>query len=174
MSRTATLLLKTNILTLNTDTQYGICDLNRQNMTWNNVNFVAVLGNLYDEYDTFNLSISCAMSGTSGTITAVGDRAVVINISGLPFLNQTYNVKSGNNGTFTPLCGLNFNAANTNKEIQFSNTNPITFRKVENTSINISYTRVETDTPYSGALVYPQMMFILTIIGVDKTKDKHM
>jgi hypothetical protein len=57
------------------------------------------MGDMYDRYDKFNLVLSSfAMSHIGGTVGSnLADLALTIEISGLPFINQTYDPRTSNN-----------------------------------------------------------------------------
>ena len=172
--RNACLVLKTSDLQLNTSNQIGSCDPARQNMTWNNINLRSVLGDLYDEYDYFNLSLYFISTDTTNTITANPDKAVFMKIGGLPFSNQTYNVKNRSNGTLATLCTFSF--SNASVQQNFYGSNYLTFAKnQEQVNINIQYTRLQDDVPYdlTGNNYYPNVTFIFHIFGVPKTSNKN-
>ena len=67
--------------------------------TWNNINLRNLLGNMYDKYEKFNLCLVNISTGASNNTlgTSTDDLNVSVNISGLPFINQTYNTSTGNN-----------------------------------------------------------------------------
>lgn len=176
--RNACLVLKTSDLTVNTSNQIGSCDAYRQNMTWNNINLRSVLGDLYDLYDYFNLSLYFISTDTSSTLANgnYADKAIYMKIGGLPFSNQTYNVKNRSNGTLATLCTFNMPGANGTVQQNFYGSNYLTFAKnQEQVNINIQYTRLQDDVPYdgTGALSYPNVTFIFHIFGVPKTNDKN-
>ena len=127
--RNACLVLKTSDLNLNTSNQIGSCDPARQNMTWNNINLRSVLGDLYDDFDYFNLSLYFISTDTTSTITTPADKNVVMKIGGLPFSNQTYNVRNRSNGTLATLCTFAFSNANSSTQQNFYGSNYITFAK---------------------------------------------
>ena len=81
------------------DNQYGTIANNRCTLTWKNINMRRVLGEMYNKYESFDLylyQISLSLPVT-GTPTSAQYFLVDINITGLPFINNTYNVFSQNN-----------------------------------------------------------------------------
>jgi hypothetical protein len=101
--RTARLLLKTHNLTTES-TNLGVTDDYQQNHTWYNINLRTLLGDLYDKYDYFNLKLISIMSlDTKGGIDTVEENYVNVKMSGLTFVNQTYDV---NNKCNTNVCYL--------------------------------------------------------------------
>jgi len=98
----AKLTLKTSTMAPDSFSQYGTVDQYRTNITWNNINMRLLLGDMYDRYDLFNLqlvNIGCDdditydVDGvtvlTKGGATR-GDRNVNLNMTGLNFINSTY------------------------------------------------------------------------------------
>jgi hypothetical protein len=103
--RSTRLVLKNTDLTANSTTNIGQCDQYRQNFTWFNINLRTLLGDQYDQYDYFNMSLvsmSCSAASATNQGT-VDDKTVYLKLSGLPFINQTYDQKRGNNGSVTTL-----------------------------------------------------------------------
>ena len=89
--RSTRLVLKTSDLTNGSTTNIGSCDTLRQNFTWFNINLRALLGDLYNQYDYFNLSlISISSSLASANVNAgsTEDRLVYVKLGGLPFVGQ--------------------------------------------------------------------------------------
>jgi hypothetical protein len=166
--RNACLVLKTSDLVANATNSVGTLNLNKNDMTWVNINLRTVLGDLYDLYDNFNLSLYYIASDASGTISGATDRACTIYMGGLPFSNQTYDVKNNCNGTDVVLSPFLFLSAASVQQHYFSS-NYITFSKnQELVDISIKYSKIQTDTLYTGAQVYPNMIFVLHIFGIPK------
>ena len=71
--------------------QYGSINSDRNDFTFNNIDFKTILGTMYEKFDRFNLKLSCVMvSSPAGFGTTPEDRVLKINISGLPFSNSGY------------------------------------------------------------------------------------
>ena len=102
ISQNASLVLCTNNGTSNT---------NKTSTTWNNINLRTLLGDMYDKYDMFNLCLNtvATATATSNIYKSFNDSNVIIRVSGIPFINNTYNIGSSYNsntnyatiGTFT-------------------------------------------------------------------------
>ena len=82
--------------------------------TWTNINLRSLLGDLYNQYYYFNISLvsvslsRCnALDAASATDDDYENRNVLIKISGLPFINQTYDTLRKNNGTYATGAPLN-------------------------------------------------------------------
>ena len=87
----ACLVLKTNVLTTDgTTNEYGTGNSKLSSFTWTNINLRTLFGDMFDKYDRYLLllqNISHALSATMTTV--VDDRALLINMSGLSFVNST-------------------------------------------------------------------------------------
>lgn len=96
----------TNPLTFNVagvsqtiDNQYGRISDNKSNLTWKNINLKMLMGNMFDKYETFNLYLyQIAQSqGCGSAFTFSGYNLSEVRISGLPFINNSYNSSTGIN-----------------------------------------------------------------------------
>jgi hypothetical protein len=178
----ASLVLRSSDLTLGTSNQYGSCDANRLTQTWNNINLRTLLGDMYDKYDLFNIclnTISTAGAGANTALlgglaaTAADNLNVVVKLSGLPFINQTYSVKNGCNTGVCPISTFlfaNSGTANniTTTQLFFSN-NCYTFGKSQQScNLTIQYARIVDDALPTTTNAYPNMIFIFDIVGVSK------
>ena len=173
--RSTRLVLKTSDLTANSTTSIGFCDQYRQNFTWFNINLRTLLGDQYDQYDYFNMSlVSMSCSAASATNQGnVDDKPVYVKLSGLPFINQTYDQKRGNNGSTANLTIFQIPTSAIPSTQQYNNStiNVLTFNKnQEQCNLNISLFRILDDTsPTSLTIANPQFTFIFVITGVDKS-----
>ena len=138
-----------------------------------------MLGDLYYQYDYFNLlliSISNSLITGAANQGGADDRLLNVKMSGLPFMNQTYNQPSGNNTTTATIAIYNLPTPATGSAFhtqQYNNvSNVLTFSKDQDEcSINISFTRVLDDTKPSITVAWPQFVFVFTIIGIDKADN---
>ena len=165
----SSLVLKTSDLTINAANQLGTVDQYRTTYTWNNINLRTVLGDLYDKFDTFNLCLNTVTSSVaSGTLgTTDDDRSVIIKLSGLPFINQTYSVKQGCNTNTCSICSYNFTKNQSNYQFFYSN-NCYTFGKSANTvNLTIQYGTVLADALPATTVAFPQLVFLFDIVGVE-------
>jgi hypothetical protein len=87
ISQNASLVLCTNNGTSNT---------NKTSTTWNNINLRTLLGDMYDKYDMFNLCLNTVSTSTStnNIYKSFNDSNVIIRVSGIPFINNSYNIGS--------------------------------------------------------------------------------
>ena len=89
----ALLVLKTSDLTFGQSSSVGSANATGTQCTWNNINLRVLLGNLYAKYDRFNLCLNTFTTGPCGTLTD-SETGTYITLSGLPFVNNTYAVKT--------------------------------------------------------------------------------
>ena len=173
--RSTRLVLKTSDLTANSTINIGQCDQYRQNFTWFNINLRTLLGDQYDQYDYFNMSLvsmSCSQAQSTAGQGTVDDKTVCVKLSGLPFINQTYDQKRGNNGSVTTLTIFQIptTAAATTLQYNNSTVNVLTFNKTQELcNFNIFLTRVIDDARSAITTPFPQFVFIFTITGVEKS-----
>jgi hypothetical protein len=159
----------------------GTCNQFRCSMTWNSINLRTLLGDMYNDYDLFNLCLnSIATAHPYDTISTDTDNLnVVVKIKGLPFINQTYDVSSQHNRDNTTLCSYRFNGA-TPSNAFYNNNNIATFGKnQEQCNITIYYERIiDGQLPsYTNVLPpqtacvdnpFPHTVFCFDIVGVEK------
>ena len=190
----AQLILPSYILST-TQTPNGITTNGLATMTWDNINLRTLLGEMYDRYDLFNLSLNAvATAKITTTVGAIYNTAVppvlisagfatndydnlnvLLNITGLPFINQGYNCKTGYNTPSTTLGTFVFpSTANSSSTQLYYGSSCATFGKNQETcSLTISYTRIMdgnlavTPTAYP----YPNIVFVFDIFGIDKKVD---
>ena len=153
--RSAGLVLKTSDITSKSDYVYGnvyasqIGSMNAKgsSMTWNNINLRTLLGDMYDKYDLFNLCLNTISTSQANTIDANAEaKNVVVRLSGLPWVNQSYNVKNANNGSSTVIATFNFTASTSSTQYYYSN-NIATFGKNSDTcNITVEYAKILDDT----------------------------
>jgi hypothetical protein len=180
------LVLRTSDLTVNSTTQVGICDQYRTNFTWSNINLRSLLGSMYDTYDKFNICLNTIATAqmTSGSIpgTTPDDRIVQIYLSGLPFLNQTYDVVRGGNTPNTVIATFTFPNATGSSTQYFYSSNIATFdKRQDEANIQIFYNRVKTDALanvpptyiISTGASFPDMIFIFDIFGIPKVDHNY-
>lgn len=174
----ASLILKGYDLT-STENNFGVCNSLNTSFTWKNINLRTVLGNMYDKYDTFNIclnTICCstppANLGVSYGNSDINNLHVIINISGLPFINQTYSQSNNRNTSSTPIGAFTFPTATTQVGLQsFYSSNVATFGKSQELcNITISYSKVLDGLSPTSNLAFPEPVFIFDIIGIDKER----
>jgi hypothetical protein len=170
--RNAALVLKTSDLTANSITEIGEANQYMTSMTWYNINLRTLLGDMYDNYDIFNLSLNTFTSAVlNGVIGAsLDDRQLLVKVSGLPFLNQTYDVAKGHNTSSTYVGSVYLTTTASSWQI-FNGFNVATFGKnQELVNITITYERViDGDLP-TTVNEFPASVFFFSIIGIEKDK----
>ena len=154
--RNASLVLKTSDFTTDSNFAYGYAynsqrgstNAKLSSMTWNNINLRTVLGDMYDDYDLFNICLNTISTSTTNLITDSFDdnKNVAIEISGLPFINQTYNVKNSCNSNSTVIGTFNF-IDNQGKTQNYNSNNIATFGKSqEQCNLTIEYYKIVDDS----------------------------
>jgi len=174
----ATLTLKTCTLTPDAQTAKGTVNGTNTSITWNNINFRLLLGDMYDKFDNFNLQLVNITSDDNRTGelisgNAVSDRIVSVNLSGLNFLNQTYDSNTNNMGSKVVIGTY---ALYNDFSKNYSN-NIFTFAKGnEMSNLSIHYTRIADDQPPDclASLDFPQMVFMFNIYGIPKKVGDHI
>ena len=66
------------------DNDFGICDANGAYITWKNVNISDCLGELYKNYNRFNLKMAAAQIGQN-TAAALADAQTLVYIDNLKY-----------------------------------------------------------------------------------------
>jgi hypothetical protein len=138
----------------------------RNVLRFKNINFRNLLGDMYDKYDTFNLRLT----GVNGSNIAYGsatiDRLHIINITGLPWINCSYNTSLKCN---TNVCqiGSFVGATSTSFNVNFESSLIATFSKIENTDIEITLLRIDGIAPSMVAnTLLPRLQFFFMITGI--------
>lgn len=171
LKRSVRLILKTSDLTLNSSTNIGVCDQFRTSFTFNNINLRMLMGDMYNQYDYFNLLLNTvsASAATAGTGSSADDRFVYIKMAGLPFINQTYQQSTGNNGQYVFITTYQIPSTTVISNQFYNNpANVITFNKDQDLC-NISFVlnRVVDEKIAQTATALPQFAFFFTIVGID-------
>ena len=177
---------KANLI-LRTDEAFNN-DIYDTNFTWNNVDMRLLLGdNMYNKYDLFTLNIvGLAIGVPANTTTLYGkdpdDRLVDINISGFSFVKSGYcYVKNAlkSSSVITPYNFPSSLSGNSFNSFCIDNSS-LTFTKDEMISINIYYTRSNSNSAGTYAInnvltattitpiCFPQVSFYFKIAGIDR------
>jgi len=179
--KNASLLLNTGDLPYNSLNAFGSTNDSRNIVTWTNINLRTILGDMYDTCDTFNLDLVQIFLQQS--LFPLGqnaqDRAFIIQISGLPFINQTYSVRNSCNTNTANLCFYSSIGVNANPLINLYNgSNTLTFGKNQDIcDITMSFVRfngtpINTGTTtisgFQLVVPIPSMSFLFNITGVLK------
>jgi hypothetical protein len=126
----------------------------------------------------FNLclnTVSHASSELTNTETDIDQRNVILNLSGLPWINNSYNTSYLTNTSLTVLGTFLFLTDFDVQNQNFNSSNYITFGKnQELVNLTLSYSRIiDNLQPESGFFiveVFPHVVLIFDIFGVDSSK----
>ena len=167
----ACLVLKTNVLTTNgTTNAFGSGNATLSSFTWTNINLRTLLGDMFDKYDRYLLLLQNISQSNAGTITTVDDKAILINMSGLSFVNSTYIQKLQSNSGALIVCPFIFVASNVQSQL-YNNFAVSTFIKQNDiVNISINYTRIKDDV--APTTTCPHMCFIFNIVGIEEYRVK--
>jgi hypothetical protein len=165
--RTASLVLKTGSLpasSINDD---------KSSMTWHNVNLRTLLGDMYDDYDVFNLcltSISSTLPPDPITPSVDENLQLCVEMSGLPFINQTYNPVTGHNENKKSIGCFTFSGT-TDVLREFYFDHITTFGKNSDIcDITIDYVRISDGLPPFTNNPFPDVILTFIIYGIEKNK----
>jgi len=178
--RSVRLVLKTSDLTANSTTNIGYCDQYRTSFTWFNINLRMLLGDMYNQYDYFNislLSISCSQASAAVGQGGVEDKTCYVEMTGLPFINQTYNQPTRNNGSsaVVTIYQIPATAICNTQPYNNSTVNVMTFNKDQDLcNINISFFRLVDEVKPALTAINPQFVFLFTIIGIDRPDNPYV
>ncbi len=132
--------------------------------TWNNINLRTVLGTMYDKYDIFNLELnSVSHSFTQGALgLSPDDTLLFIQLSGLPLINNTYNIATKHNTNSTILAPFEIIENNIFFKI-YANSSKVTFGKnSEQVNITISLVNYALAPP-EWQSPYPWIVYTFNI-----------
>ena len=165
------LVLFSSVLTAGSTTSFGTMNALGTEMSFSSISMKNVLGELYDQYDTFNLILNSVTVPASAATYGLGNNTnIMLFMGGLAFkASNTYSNISKTSQT-QALVG-NFQlplwVANSSTTLYFNDTFYNTFGKFED-YINISFSlRSATGALQVPSALYPQMVYNFTIVGVD-------
>jgi hypothetical protein len=139
---------------------------------WNNINLRTVLGPMYDKYDTFVIEINSFISSVSSAVlgTNENDLMLLLQMSGLPLVNNTFNCISNHNINAAIIAPIYFTQNDTSFVI-FQNSSKLTFGKNSDiVNITINLLRCDFTTP-TTAVAYPNIVYLFNIYGIPKEND---
>ena len=143
--------------------------------TWNNINLRNLMGDMYDKYEKFNLCLVNISTGPANATlgASVDDLNVSVNISGLPWINQTYNTDTGNNTNTAIITTFQF-SRNSCINLYNYGSNFLTFGKAQDLC-NITISLLKSSNyavALSTTVPYPNVLYIFRIIGIPNESDK--
>jgi len=121
-----------------------------------------------DKYDTFNICLNtiCCSAPTSNLgiqygASDINNLNVIINLAGLPFINQTYSQSNNHNTSSTPIGAFLFPSLTTQTSIQsYYSSNVATFGKSQELcNITIFYTKISDGTAPASVAAFPFSSF---------------
>jgi hypothetical protein len=153
-------------------TAYGKVEENRTKLTWTNIDMRQILGDMFDKYDRFNISLNFVGTSETGTVaeTSSDYRFFQVMLSGLQF-TTTYNhsYRSSDNKALMGLVNIPLTedtAYITNQQ----NSATYTFEKTQNVSLTIDLLNLVDNTyyvPTDDTSLIGHTIFSFTITGVD-------
>jgi hypothetical protein len=170
---TASLVLKTSdittddITTANLDAvinnSVGSIDMSGQLIRWKNINPQMLLGDMYEKYDKFNLNLACYSSRK--VAANLVDSDITYYISGLPWSNQGYSLKSKSITPKAVLFTSMLNNTTSNGDADIINNNTVTFYK-PTSNFDITIEMRNGINNYMDQVMNHQT-FVLDIVGCD-------
>lgn len=155
----------------------GVRNSQNTNFTWSNLDLRTILGDMWDKYLYFNVSIIEMTTSPSPPVDAPIDETCCQNIwiQGLPFVGSTYDAKLKINTQKKLLTTFLFGIANNYAGSVYNSTTRFTIRKdQEQCNLNIFYTTIGTASPPASSVNFPHITIILNIEGVDIDPDINM
>lgn len=140
-------------------------DTNRTNITWRNVNLQIALGSLYGKYKMYKICLTSVGNVNTTAITNIVDRVVTVNLSGLQFVNQTYDTASNTVTGTAVISTLYFNTGN-GFSVNYTGEIGSVFvlPKGALVDINISLTKVSDGTVPN--INYGESVFCFSVYGI--------
>jgi hypothetical protein len=172
----STLYLKSSDLST-TENEIGLASVGNTVLRWNNINLRTLLGEMYDEYETFNLSLtSIACSKTPAALGAnfgnsdINNLQLTLYIEGLPFIHNTYDVAKRINTGRAVLGIFSYPATNASVNIRvFNQSGTLTFGKSqEQCNLTLIFKRVSDDLTPETVDPFPNTNFTFLINGIRK------
>lgn len=171
---TITLLLKHSDISTNTNsvsesTNCGYWENGKQKSVWR-VNLRTLLGNkMYDNNELFVIRLNQLSYDSVNFPSTNKDQQLLLKMSGLNFVNSTYDVKTGNNSQIYQMCIQNFIPSESHTITYSPNVSMACFKKgSDNVEICIELFRATTDLPaiYGGVDKFPHMVYSFDIYAV--------
>jgi hypothetical protein len=176
----ASLTLRSNDLAIGSTNSVGIANSTNTSLTFTNIDLRTVLGDMYYNYDLFNLCLNTVSTGSvASTYTGGGyangvydNLCSFITMSGLPWKNQSYNQSNNHNNNIVTIGTFQFpSVINTAASQNYNNPKFVTFSKTQDAvNLSIQFNRIVDNTVcYSNAgSPFPPTIFLFTIYGIPK------
>ena len=151
----------------NVNNQYGSVNQFRNDITWYNVSLRTILGDMFDNYDRFNIKLSSIMYSAIAAPSAAPNALLMkVNIIGLPFSNCTYHSYTNSN---SQVCTVGSFAIGINGgQLYYNNDNVFTIEKPPAVgNIRIYLTTISDGVP-NWATIGPNVDFYFRIYGIKK------
>ena len=151
--RNAKLVLRTSAFTSNANyilgqsysSPNGFINGKCSSITWNNINLRSLLGDMYEKYNSFNLCLNTISTSTSNILDTNQEcKNVVMRMTGLNWLNQTYSTSTLTSSSKATIGTISFSPLYSTTQSYYSNS--VTFGKnSEIVNLTIEYSRVADD-----------------------------
>ena len=143
----------------------------RTSITWYGVSIKNLLGELYDNYEIFNIQMNSVGYSSSPTVYGVtaDDLTVRYGITGLDWVYCNYNSATGNTTNEAVVVGLSYVGSILGSSVTAGQTNisALSFRKCVTTDITINlYTTMGTSPNMNVGTIFPQLFFGFVITPV--------
>ena len=180
----ATFILRTADLT---DASIGtINNIYSSSFTWKSINIKSIIGTMWEDYDYFNIALvanasNILVAAPTVLFNGLNDQKLgTIYMSGLNWINASYDTKTKTIKSEAPIGFINFSSSTTTlgsliqynglNVSSFSKSSPvvditISYRNIINDTISICYTNV--DTPANNTK-FPAQAFMFEIIPIKK------
>jgi hypothetical protein len=145
----------------------GTINNTRTIMTWYSINFENILGDLYNDYDLFNLRVRyISYTATAAYGVTADDRAIYFKMDGLNWYNSNYDVSRTCNTGSSIISGLSYTAGSsiiTGMDDAFIST----IRKQKLANITISFLNANSVPPaMNAATQFPRTSFYFDLTPV--------
>jgi hypothetical protein len=175
----ATLILRGCDIT-DVESSLGVTNAAHSILTFKNINLRTLLGDMYDQYDTFNLSLTSitnaktpAAVGPTFANSDVDNLNLTLYISGLPFINNSYSFTRACN-TDTAFLGIyQYPSVIASTAFRvYNQAGTVTFGKSQETcNITLTFKRVSDNLDPVTATAFPNTNFLFLINGISKKSD---
>jgi hypothetical protein len=172
----ATLILRAGEIT-DVETSVGVTNPSRSMLTFKNINLRTLLGDMYEQYDTFNLSLTSITSAKTLAALGVGfgdndvdNLNLTLYVSGLPFINNSYSFTRAGN-TDTAFLGF-YQYPSTNATTGFrvyNQAGTLTIGKSQDVcNLTLTFKRVVDNADPVTLTRFPNTNFTFLINGISK------